>query len=209
MGKKRRKVGRPRERHRNEVIFGFRLSVALYTAFAIAARLRQKPMADLLRDLVRDFVEEFSLSDSKIAITKILEATELIKQLIAYARIVKTSFLEQKGGNQPSREERQKKRVRLLNMGMDAFDQVYVIAQSERKAEASKYRIQAYQVLASLGKLNAALIRDATDEELLSLMLELDDENERLKAMAVEIQTRATQETTAAEQPPSVPSKPQ
>ena len=78
----------------------------------------------------------------------------------------------------------------MLELGMDAFEQLYKIAKTEQVAEKSKFRIQAYQVLARLGMLNAALLRGATDEELLSNMIELEDENEHLEQTAKEIQAR-------------------
>jgi hypothetical protein len=168
--------------------------------------MRGKKPAEVLRSLVREFVEEFSLTNPRIATTKIMQATQLIKQLVAYASVLKTPLQEEKGAP-PARLERQRKRDRLLNMGMDAFDQVYKIAQSEKEAEAAKARIQAYKVLALLGKLNALILKDATDEELLNLMLELEDENASLETMAVEIQARATQEAETPHKPTGPASK--
>jgi hypothetical protein len=147
-------------------------------------------MAEIVRDMTRDYITEFSGSQSKFVTPKILQATQLIKQLIAYGRVSKTPLKSSKTPLEAQkdtdvREERQRKRGKLLEMGMLAFEQVYEIAQSEEKAKAAKYRVQAYLVLSSLGKLNAAILRDATDEELLTLMLELDDKNARLEAMAM------------------------
>jgi len=198
--RKKKKRGRPRKKPPNLIVVHFRLSVALYTALRIACRLRGKILADVMRDLTRDFIEDFSCARPRIAVTKIIRATQLIKELVAYATVLKVPLQEQKGTD-AAREQRQKKRDRLLQMGMDAFDQVYKIAQSEREAETAKCRVQAYKVLASLGKMNIAILENSTDEDLLGVMLELEDENADLEKMGVEIQARSAQETSAPQQP--------
>jgi hypothetical protein len=200
--------GRPRKHDDSQVTFGFRLSPALFTALKLAARYQRKTVAELLRDVVRNYLAEFSFSFSKLAITKIPEAVLKVKRFIAYAHVFKEALQTSKGRSSLPAEERQLKRTRLLEMGMDTAEQIYKIARTEQDAENSKYRIQAYQVLSRIIMVNAALLKGATDEEILERMIELEAENERLEAMGREIQTRAAQEAQALQQPATQTRKP-
>ncbi len=97
-----------------------------------------------------------------------------------------------------STEERKRKRARMIDMGMDALEEVYKLTASERAAENSKYRMRAYMVLARLGMFNAAVLKDAADEEILDKMLELEEENERLEEMTKELVTEGRLRTQSA-----------
>jgi hypothetical protein len=187
------------------VNISFRMSMPMLMALKIAARIQHRPLASLMRAVVRDYLADFSYARSEIAITKILALTQVIKRLVAYGHVLKVPLQTRKGlGSQLlTNDERRRKRRQLLEMGLDAFEKLYKITRSEDASEKAKHRVQAYQVLARLGSFNAALLRDETDEEILSYMVELDEENERLETMAKEIQARATQEAESSHKPTS------
>jgi hypothetical protein len=156
---------------------------------------------NLIRHVLWDFLKEFSKSKNELSTSEILVATAKIKELCTLTRVTKLPM--QKGDEEEAVVvERQRKRNRMLDVGMDAFENIYQIAKSEKSAEEAQYRVQAYQVLARLGAFNAALLRDASEDEILGKMIQLEEENEKLEAMGREIQSRANQEAAAAQQPP-------
>jgi hypothetical protein len=64
---------------------------------------------------------------------------------------------------------------------IEAFDKVYEIAQTEALAEANQVRTAAYEVLAYLAEVNAAILRDASEEEILDVMEGLREEQRRFE----------------------------
>ncbi|OFX17387.1 hypothetical protein A3K71_04005 [archaeon RBG_16_50_20] len=151
-------------------------------------------------------VAEFSRSKNELSTSEILVAVAEIKELCTLARV--TKFPMQKGDEEAIIAERQRKRTRMLELGMNSFERIYEVAKSERSAEEAQYRIQAYQVLARLGTFNAALLRDATEDEILTKMIQLEHENEKLDTVAREIQSRATQDAQYPQQPKHRTGKP-
>ena len=156
-------------------------------------------VSKLVRQLAWDFLKNFRQTKNELSADEILAPVAKIKELCVLTRITKVPM--QKGDEEAVIAERQRKRGHMLDLGMDAFENIYQIAKTERSAEEAQYRIQAYQVLARLGAFNAALLRDATEDEILAKMLQLENENEKLDAMAREIQSKATQEAATVQQP--------
>ncbi len=211
MPRKKRKHpgGRPLKYLTGTAAVTIRFEFALYRCLELAAKNRHKNVPALLRKLVEDFLEEFSLSETPLLIAKTQHAVLMIKELIATAKVMKFPRQSEKGGaGGLAQEERQRRREKLSSLGMDSFAEVYKIAMSEKAAEESQYRIQAYMVLSRLGAFNAAVLRDATREEMIEHMVQLEEENERLDAMGREIQAQAVQEAQAVQQPASPAKKP-
>ncbi len=125
-----------------------------------------------------NFLEELSLSETQFLISKTQHAVLLIKELLAFAKVVKFPLQAEKGGaGGLSQEEHQRRRGKPRDLGIDSFEEVYKIAMSEKASEESQYSVQAYQLIAKLGALNAAALRDATLEEILKHMIQLGEEN--------------------------------
>ncbi len=193
--------GRPRKRpedRRTRARLTFSLSPAQSYSLKIAASIRHRSVGEVVRGAVRDYLETFSLSSPKVTLLKTQEVIQHIKQLVAFSRVYETALQAAKGGASLSTEERKRKRARMIDMGMEALEEVYKLTASERAAENSKYRMRAYMVLARLGMFNAAVLKDAADEESLDKMLELEEENERLDEMTKELVAEGRLRTQSA-----------
>jgi hypothetical protein len=84
-------------------------------------------------------------------------------------------------GDIHTKETRQRRRNELGVKAIEAFDKVYEIAQTEALAEANQVRTAAYEVLAHLAEVNAAILRDASEEELLAGVEGLREEQRRFE----------------------------
>jgi hypothetical protein len=80
-----------------------------------------------------------------------------------------------------SLEERTKRREHLIELGLEAYDELKKIAASEQASKRSKSRLQAFAVMARIGTFNAAVIRDAENDELGTLLAEVEETNEQFK----------------------------
>lgn len=192
--------GRPRKPSAKTFRVTLRLTAAFNGALRIAAHQKGTTVSKLIRHVLWNFLKSFRLTKNELSADEILAVVIKVRELCTLARITKLPM--QKGNEEAVIAERQRKRGRMLDVGMDAFEDIYQIAKSEKSAEEAQYRVQAYQVLARLGAFNAALLRDASEDEILAKMIQLEIENEKLEAMGREIQSRATQEAAAAQQPP-------
>ena len=198
--------GRPRKSSAKTFYLTVRFTPAVYGAIRIAAHQKGMTVPNLIRNVLWEFLKEFSRSKNELSTSEILVAVAEIKELCTLARV--TKFPMQKGDEEAIIAERQRKRTRMLELGMNSFERIYEVAKSERSAEEAQYRIQAYQVLARLGTFNAALLRDATEDEILTKMIQLEHENEKLDTVAREIQSRATQDAQYPQQPKHRTGKP-
>jgi hypothetical protein len=100
-------------------------------------------------------------------------ADALISEVIALG-----SPIQPAGGRLPAddihvKEVRQRRRNELSAKTIEAFDQVYEIAQTEALATENQLRTAAYEVLAHLAEVNAAILKDASEEEILAEMEKL------------------------------------
>jgi len=198
--------GRPRKSSAKTFPQTVRFTAAVYGAIRIAAHQKGMTVPNLIRNVLWEFLKEFSRSKNELSTSEILVAVAEIKELCTLARV--TKFPMQKGDEEAIIAERQRKRTRMFELGMNSFERIYEVAKSERSAEEAQYRIQAYQVLARLGTFNAALLRDATEDEILTKMIQLEHENEKLDTVAREIQSRATQDAQYPQQPKHRTGKP-
>jgi len=64
---------------------------------------------------------------------------------------------------------------------LEAYDELRKIAASEQASKKSEARLQAFAVMARIGTFNAAVIRDAENDELGHILAELEETDERLK----------------------------
>jgi hypothetical protein len=80
-----------------------------------------------------------------------------------------------------SRDERKKKRDHLVELGIEAFDELKKIASSEEAAKEAEFRLHAFMVMARLGSYSAALIRDQEAEDLEELIAEVEKCNDEFE----------------------------
>lgn len=78
-----------------------------------------------------------------------------------------------------SLEERTKRREHLIELGMEAYDELRKITRDEQASKEAEARLQAFTVMARVGTFNAAVIRDAENDELGSLLAEVEETNAR------------------------------
>jgi len=82
----------------------------------------------------------------------------------------------------------------MLEKGLNTFDELYEIAKSEAMANQARARMQAYMVMAKLDALNALLMRDASDEEILLGVIQIEDLVAQNRKMLKEMKEAKKQE---------------
>jgi len=87
-----------------------------------------------------------------------------------------------------AREDRKKKRDHLVELGMEAYDELKKISTSEEAAREAEFRLKAFLVMARIGAFNAAVIRDQEAEDLEHLLAEIERYNELLAAKLKKIE---------------------
>jgi len=88
----------------------------------------------------------------------------------------------------PGHDERKKRRGRLLELGMEAYEELRQISGSEEAAKEAEFRMHADQVMARVGAFNAAVIRDQEAEELAQMIADIEEGNEKLEESMKEIE---------------------
>jgi hypothetical protein len=142
-----------------------------------AALRRNETPERFLRELIITSVEEetMPLEVRLQRLDQLVNKMELI--------VKKTPMQEEKDAKTTvhSLEERTKKRNHLIELGFEAYDELRKIAASEQASKESESRLQAFAVMARIGTFNAAVIRDAENDELGSLLEEMEETDFRLK----------------------------
>jgi hypothetical protein len=142
-----------------------------------AALRKGKTAEQFLRELIVEAVEEEALPVE----VHLHRLDELVKKLGVIVK--KTPMQEEKDAKTHihSLEERTKRREHLIELGFEAYDELKKIAASEQSSKESEARLQAFAVMARIGTFNAAVIRDAENDELGSLLAEMEETDFRLK----------------------------
>jgi hypothetical protein len=143
------------------------------------AALRKRQRAeDFLRDIIVEAVEEKETLPVEVHLQRL---DELVKKMDLALK--KSPMQEEKDAGKAvhSLEERAKKREHLIQLGMEAYDELRKIATSEQTSKESVSRIQAFSVMARIGTFNAAVIRDAENDELGSLLAEVEQTDAEFK----------------------------
>jgi len=97
------------------------------------------------------------------------------------------------------KEPRQQRRNRISDKSSAAFDEVYDLAQTEAVASNNKTRAMMYMVLARLAEVNEALLRGASEEEVLAEIAKLREEQERFEE-ATRVMEEEAKESAATQQ---------
>ncbi len=136
-----------------------------------------QPAERVLRELTIKMVEEETMPLR----VRLQRLDELVKKIELIVK--KTPMEEEKDAKTHihSLEERTKRREHLIELGFEAYDELRKIAASEQASKESESRLQAFAVMARIGTFNAAVIRDAENDELGSLLEEMEETDFRLK----------------------------
>ncbi len=142
-----------------------------------AALRKDKTLEQFLRELIIKSVEEEAMPLG----VRLERLDELVKRMEVIVK--KTPMQEEKDAETAvhSLEERAKKRAHLIELGIEAYDELRKIAASEQASKESESRLQAFAVMARIGMFNAAVIRDAENDELGSLLAEVESTDAQLK----------------------------
>lgn len=131
-------------------------------------RLRAKVRATVIEDRREPFEDRLSRVNLLIQTLADLAKEEISERL--GVRVAGTLV--------PVQDERRKKRDRLVELGMQAYEELCRICASEQAAKQAACRMQAYRVMAQVGAFNAAVISDQETEDLSELIYEI-EENSR------------------------------
>jgi hypothetical protein len=155
-----------------------------------AALRKGKIVEQFLGELIIEAVREESLP-VEVHLQRI---DELVKKMEVMVK--KTPKQEEKDAKTHihSLEARTKRREHLIELGMEAYDELRKIAASEQASEESEARIQAFAVMARVGTFNAAVIRDAENDEIENLLEELEETDTRLKQKLKKLEGQEAEE---------------
>ncbi len=142
-----------------------------------AALTKDETPEQFLRELIIKSVEEEAMPLG----IRLQRLDELVKRMEMIVK--KTPMQEEKDTKTVvhSLEERTKRREHLIELGIEAYDELRKIAASEQASKESESRLQAFAVMARIGTFNAAVIRDAENDELGSLLAEVESTDAQLK----------------------------
>jgi hypothetical protein len=155
-----------------------------------AALRKDKTPEQFLRELIITSVEEEAMPLE----VRLQRLDQLVKKMELIVK--KTPMQEEKDAKTTvhSLEERAKKREHLIELGMEAYDELRKIAASEQASKESESRLQAFAVMARVGMFNAAVISDAENDELGHLLAEVEETDARLKEELEELEKKRREE---------------
>ncbi len=156
-----------------------------------AALRRGQTAEDFLREMIVEAVEEEEVLPAEVHLQRL---DELVRKMDVIVK--KTPMQEEKDASKAvhSLEERVKKREHLIELGIEAYDELRKIAASEQASKESESRIQAFAVMARIGTFNAAVIRDAENDELGNLLAEVEATDSRLKEELKKLEKKRREE---------------
>jgi predicted transcriptional regulator len=138
------------------------------------ARSKAMPVDRIIQQLTIEYVtkEGESVQD------RIRRGVELVEGLIAVAK--DELMLVSLAGTEAF-QERQRKRDRLVELGLRAFEELVKISDSEQLARQSEFRLRAFLVLARVGAFTDAVIHNQDEADVLDLIEQLEQTNKELQ----------------------------
>ncbi len=150
------------------------------------ARSEGKTVDQLLRQLVTKTVEDMA----EPLEARVRKFSGLIREIAISIRKTPMQEVKDRKSKAASADERDRRRKHLVELGLEAYDEIRKIASSERVSKESEARLKAFTVMARLGMFNAAVIRDEENDQLGRLIAELEENDyefgESLKKMEKE-----------------------
>ena len=145
-----------------------------------------------------ELITERARRDIEPLDVQLRRVNQLIKEIVVMAK--KTPMQEEKDAKtgKPAFHERKKKRDHLIELSMQAYEELSKITKSERAAKEAEVRLQAFTVMARVGLFNAAIIRDQEVEDISRLIEEIREENDKFDAKIKELEKEKREEEAAA-----------
>ena len=127
---------------------------------------------------------------------RLRHANALISEVVASALTVQVAGeVKIPGRKEPANihamEPRQQRRNRISEKAQAAFDEVYDLAQTETLAAENQKRATMYMVLARLAEVNEALLKGASDEEIMAEIQKLREDQERFEEATRKLEAEA------------------
>jgi len=145
----------------------------------IRVRWKLRLLIGVRASITDQFKESFEIRSHRASlVTKNLVALakEVLRQEIAERDSVRITAKVA-----TAHDERRKRRDRLLEVGMEAYEELRKLSGSEEASKEAEYRMRAYMVMARVGAFNAAVIKDQETEDLSNLIMEVEETNEALE----------------------------
>ena len=154
------------------------------------AHQKDKTTEQFLRELV---IETFNEQTEPLDV-KLHRLDELIEKMAVLVK--KTPMQEEKDAKTGiiAHEGRRKKRDHLIQLGIEAYDELRKISRSEEASKKAEFRLQAFMVMARLGSFSAAVIHDQETEDLTQLIAEVEETNQRLEDELKKVEKKAREE---------------
>ncbi len=133
---------------------------------------------------------------------RLRHANALITEVIAAAHVVSIAGEvsipgQAKPANIHEKEPRKQRRNRISEKAAAAFEEVYELAQTEAVATANRTRAAMYMALARLAEVNEALLKDASDEEVMAEIEKLREDQERFEEATRKLEEETKEPATA------------
>lgn len=173
----------------------FLASAELYKTLQNAADVKRRTIGSILEEAAWIWLRRMTAHKGAKLFERLRYADALITEVIAIGYAIRPAG-QLAVGDIHTTETRQRRRNELSAKALEAFDQVYEIAQTEALAEANQLRIAAFEVLAHLAEVNSAILRDASEEEIVAEMEKLREEQRQFEEATRKLEDEAGETST-------------
>jgi hypothetical protein len=144
--------------------------------------------------LLQQLITEYVIEENRSLEDRMNRVNELVKDLVA---AVKRPEMMTRIAGTAAFEERQRKRDHIVELGMQAFEELGKISESEQVAKESEFRLQAFLVLARVGAFTAAVIHNQDEADVLDLLKRVEDLNKELEERLKKVKAKETEREDA------------
>jgi hypothetical protein len=164
------------------------ITAQLYLGLVKAARLEHITNNEVVERALWKYLSRITLSGD--ILERLRQAHALIYEVIVTAS--KIPLQVAKGpANIHEKAPRQQRRNELSEKTHSALDAVSDLAESEKLAEEAQARATMYAIIASLATVDALILRDASQEEILAEIAELREEDAKFEEATRELEEKA------------------
>jgi len=180
----------PQNTSQRECEFSILLSAETADRLERIARAKAMPVERIIQELTMNYVAR----EADPVQARIGRGVELVKGLIEAGRdeLMLVSTAGAIAGTRPF-QERQHKRDRLAEMGLQAFEELVKISDSEQIAKQSQFRLRAFLVLARVGAFTDAVIHNQDEADLLDLIEQLEQAEKKFEEELKKIKARESE----------------
>jgi cobyrinic acid a,c-diamide synthase len=168
------------------------ISAQLQYALTQAVMVRRRSKSLVVEDALWRELGRMTARDKAKLIQRLKYVDALISEIVAMTMIVQVAGQVRVAGqatvNVHGKEARQERRNELSQKIHAATNQVFDLAQTEALAEESKMRGEMYSILAHLASVDALILKDAAEEEILDAMEKLREEQREFEEATRELE---------------------